>query len=80
VRGEAITVTLRTKYPCCGGGASFRATVDVPRELFDRQCPSCGQRYEVERKTLRQAVGIRMDQLAWTRMASVAIKVEHLTA
>jgi hypothetical protein len=73
-----IYKTLRTKYPCCKGRATFRATMYVPRERYGRSCPACGQRYDVERKTLKQTSDVRIDQLEWTRMASYPVKRERV--
>lgn len=60
---------LTAKYPCCGRKARIRATVDVPRETYDRTC-ACGSRWDVERRTARQDEGIRVDVLEWTEVQS----------
>ena len=68
----SVGFLLRTRYPCCGGRATFNATFFVNRETYERRCSRCGARYEVERHTLRATDNDpagRIDQLDWVRVA-----------
>lgn len=62
-------VSLNTKFPCCGKKSVIRATNDVPHETYDRTC-KCGQKWSVDRVTLRQGQEVRMDKLEWTPEAA----------
>lgn len=62
-----LDLILNTVYPCCGGPAAFVSTTGVPREMFDRSCRRCHQRWTIERRTVTVlATGGRFDQLTWT--------------
>jgi transcription elongation factor Elf1 len=56
---------LNTRYPCCGGRARIVALVLLPRETYERQCPRCGQRWDIERRPLRQDADMAIDKLEW---------------
>jgi transposase-like protein len=56
---------LYTKYPCCGGRSRFRAIKSVPRETYERRCPRCGRRWNVERRTSVEEQDKRIDILEW---------------
>ncbi|HZR80400.1 MAG TPA: hypothetical protein VFD92_04810 [Candidatus Binatia bacterium] len=71
--GDAMTTatlprrTLRAKYPCCGRLALFTAIADVPRETYDRTCPSCRKIWYVDRSDLGSPrEGVHLDKLEWT--------------
>ena len=61
-----LYVKIQTRYPCCERRAFFRAIKDVPREVYARKC-SCGARWSVERRTLLEKTGKRIDILDWER-------------
>ena len=61
-----LYVTIQTRYPCCDRRGFFRAIKDVSREIYKRDC-LCGSRWTVERRTLVEASGKRIDILEWER-------------
>ena len=61
---------LATRTPChCRRRIKLRAIDGVPRETYARICRVCGAKWDIERTEIRNADGIRMDQLDWTRVA-----------
>jgi len=68
-RSKVPSVSLRTVYPCCKGDSRIAATIDVPREVYERRCPHCGDVWEVERRTANLFNGRRIDILDWTRVS-----------
>jgi len=67
VMSQPIKMIIRTKYPCCQGACSLSVYSAIPREIVNRVCPSCGQRWEISRKliSLLAQDGSRVDQLDW---------------
>lgn len=59
--------TLNTKYPCCGGAARIRAWNGVPKEVYSKTC-RCGQKWDVERRLVKEVEGRRVDVLEWTAL------------
>ncbi len=52
-------------YPCCKQRAFFRAIESVPHEVYERTCSRCGARWSVDRVTLREGNGRRIDRCEW---------------
>lgn len=74
------TTLLATKYPCCGGPCRIRAIIDVPREVYDRTCSTCGQRWLVDRRTAKASDLGRIDVLEWTHPAVLSLLVQGTVA
>lgn len=59
------SVELHTKTPCCWQPIRIKALVDVPKEVQDRTCRGCGQRWQVTRKFAKLTEAGRVDILEW---------------
>jgi len=61
--------TIKSRYPCCKGACRFTFYAAVPRERYERRCPSCGQRWEIKRSLMMilYSDGSRMDRLDWEK-------------
>jgi hypothetical protein len=62
---QAIGQTLKTTYPCCGKPARIDVVNLVPRQKYVRVCNRCRRIWEVERTTLSEQDGMRIDRLDW---------------
>lgn len=60
------TFTLATSTPCCTAPVRLKVVNDVPREVYDRQCAKCGQKWQVERRRARSTYTALVDILDWT--------------
>jgi ssDNA-binding Zn-finger/Zn-ribbon topoisomerase 1 len=63
-----LWVLLNTRFPCCRGRAIFRAIEQVPREIYQRKCPQCGQKWGIERRTTKENNQMRIDMLDWEKV------------
>lgn len=59
------SVTLHSKYPCCGRRCRFVGCLDVPVQTYNRKC-ACGAVWHVRREELAVRSDMRIDKLDWT--------------
>lgn len=62
-----MSLTLRTRFPCCGGGANIHADTGIAR--YERTCPRCGKQWLVVRREVsdeaRSRINARAEILDW---------------
>ena len=67
------TTTLRVKTPCHGCAIRIAATPFVPVERYERTCRECGFGWSIERRTVREQAGVRMDAVDWTAASRIGV-------
>lgn len=59
---------INSTYPCCKGKCQFVCN-DVPKEIYQRNCPKCGKFWEITRVGMVKDMlkkQMRIDRLDWS--------------
>lgn len=60
-----IAATIRARKPCCARHTQLAVLPGVPRQRYTRRCARCAATWDIERVTLSNAGGRRVDQVTF---------------